>query len=577
MRTWSRRRRVITLAAVVVVVWGAVAAFLLAAAALSLANGSDALSSARSQATVAALTSPSSTEQLDDAQADFDAAKAKLHSPLVAPTKVIPILGRQVRAMDRLATTGSEGTSAASAALSDVRTLSEGSRAGGPERVAMLRDLAEVAGTLHAQLEDLDPGSANGLVGPLADAVTEAAEGRHDAVRGAVRLEDASAGLADLFQGPHSYLLVGANNAEMRAGSGMFLSASELRFEDGKATLGEVRPTADLVLPAGTVTAAGDLEANWGWLDPGRDLRQLGVSPDFPQSAATAVKTWAAIPGNHPVDGVIVIDVDGMRSLLRAVGPVEVGGVTYTADNVREQLLRDQYRRYEDDRDERRDVLGDVAKVIFERIEAGEWELSSLATQLTDATAARHLMVWSTDDPLQSTWSDLDADGHLRDGSLAVNLLNRSASKLDSWVETTADVTTERQANGTTALTVTYTITNTSKGEGSRYVVGPNVEGLEAGGYRGLVVANLPAGTKDAELEGAKVFLQGGDGPTAVTAGEVTVAAGETAKVVITAVLPEGLDHLTIEPSARIPRTRWTVDGHELERERRTTVPLPSS
>ncbi len=36
---------------------------------------------------------------------------------------------------------------------------------------------------------------------------------------------------------------------------------------------------------------------------------------------------------------------------------------------------------------------GDVASVIFERIEAGDWELGDLATQLSDAAASRHLLV----------------------------------------------------------------------------------------------------------------------------------------------------------------------------------------
>jgi hypothetical protein len=533
------------------------------------------LSDVRAKATVDDLTSPQTIEQLDGAHDDFDAAHRRLTNPVVAPAKLVPILGRQVRAMERLAATGSDGSEAASVALGDVSDLAEQPRTGGPQRIALLDDLSAAAKRLHATLATLDPGSANGLVGPLADAVTDASDGQRDATRGAKRLQDASAGLADLFEGPSTYLLIGANNAEMRAGSGMFLSASELHFDGGKATLGEVRPTADLVLPEDTVEASGDLQANWGWLDPGQDLRQLGVSPDFPQSAATAVNTWAAVPGNHPVDGVIVIDVDGMRSLLRAVGPVEVDGVTYTAENVRGQLLREQYKRYEGDRDERRDVLGDVAKVIFERIEAGSWELGSLATQLTEAVDGRHLMVWSADDPLRSTWADLNADGHLREDSLAVNLLNRSANKLDSWIETSVDVETDPQVNGTDRLTVTYTITNRSKGQGPRYLVGPGIDGLEAGDYRGLVVANLPAGASDVQLEGARVFLDGGDGPTVVTAGEVTVKAGESATVTITAVLPEGLDQLVLEPAARIPRTRWTVDGETIEGDGRTMVALP--
>ncbi len=575
MRSWSRRRRAITLVVALGFVWGVAVTVLLVTAALSLASGADTLQDVRAQATIDDLTSDATIADLDSAQHDFGSASGRISNPVVAPARLIPFVGRQIRGMDHLATSGRDGSEAAAAALTEVQGLSEGSQEGGPARVAMLRDLAAVADDLHGELAALDVGSATGLVGPLHDAVADAAEGQRSAERGAKQLTTASGALADLFEGPSSYLLLGANNGEMRAGSGMFLSAAELRFEDGRAELSDVRPTADLTLPEGAVTATGDLQANWGWLDPGRDLRQLGVSPDFPQSAETAVRTWEAIPGNGPVSGVIVIDVDGIRSLLRVVGPVEVDGVRYTADNVRGQLLREQYQRYEDDRAERRDVLGDVAKVIFQRIEAGDWKLSDLATQLTDSVAARHLMVWSADDPLQSTWADLGADGHLRSSSLTVNLLNRSANKLDSWVDTSADVTTERRSDGRTDLTVSYRIDNRSNGEGPRYLVGPGIEGLAAGDYRGLVVANLPAGATDVTIDGARRFLDGGDGPTAVVAGEVTVKAGTSTTVTVTAVLPEGLRQLTIEPTARIPRTRWSIDGVEVDKAGRTVVRIP--
>ncbi len=575
MRTWSRRRRVITLAAAVVAAWTVLLTIQLVSASFAVARGSDDLASVRSEATVADLTSPITMQELQRSHDGFADAEAKLANPIVAPARLVPILGRQVRALDRLASSGSKGTAAALEALADVQELSEQPRAGGPERIAMLRDLETTAGRLHRRISALSTGEATGLIGPLADAVTEAAEGQRQAARSTGQLEDASAGLADLFEGPSSYLLIGANNAEMRAGSGMFLTATELHFEDGRASLGEVRPTADLVLPAGKVTATGDLQANWGWLDPGRDLRQLGVSADFPQSAATAVTNWEAIEGNGPVDGVIVIDVDGIRSLLRAVGPVEVDGVTYTPDNVRGELLRAQYQRYEGDRPGRRDQLGEVARAIFERIESGDWELGELATHLTEASASRHLLVWSAADPLQTTWAELNADGHLREDSLAVNLLNRSANKLDSWIDTAAEVEMVPHANGTTALRLTYRITNRSTGEGPRYLVGPGIEGLEAGDYRGLAVVNLPAGTTNPKLDGARLFLEGGDGPTVVVAGEVTVRAGETATVVVTADLPEGLDQVTLEPAARIPRTTWTVDGREAERGHRQAAPVP--
>ena len=55
-----------------------------------------------------------------------------------------------------------------------------------------------------------------------------------------VDVDDASTGIAQMAQGPSKYLVLAANNAEMRAGSGMLLSAG--RHDDAERP---VRPRAD--------------------------------------------------------------------------------------------------------------------------------------------------------------------------------------------------------------------------------------------------------------------------------------------------------------------------------------------
>lgn len=574
MRAWSRRRRVVTFGGALAVVWLLFVGWQLVRSVRELQAGGDDLRAVRQQASVDALLDPATSARLADAEGHFDEAASSSGGILLAPVRILPVVGRHVRAVHGLADAGADGAAAADEALAELEALTERPRAAGPERIETLQELSAVAARAGDALGGLDVGSPDALVGPLAEAVQEVDDQRASAALAADRLAATADGLAAVLEGPDPYLLLGANNAEMRAGSGMFLSASEIAFDRGSLTLGEVRPTAELIAPEGTVVAEGDLGANWGWIDPGRDLRQLGVSADFPQSAALAVRTWAAVGGSPDVAGVLAIDVDGLRNLLRAVGPVEVDGVRYTADTVRGELLRAQYARY-DDREARRDQLGDVARAVFERLEAGEWELGELATQLADAANGRHLLLWSADPELQATWAEVGVDGHLEEDSLAVSLLNRSATKLDSWIETSVDVSTNEGPGGRRAIAVALTVANTATGdEGPAYVVGPNVEGLAAGDHRGLVVVNLPAGSSDVEVEGAEVFLQGGDGPTVVVAGELTVPAGETATVVVRAWLPSGLDELRLEPTARIPRTEWEVDGQTISRDRRRTVQL---
>lgn len=574
MGGWSRRRTVVTVVGGLLVVWLLAVAWLLLGTRRELAAGAEDLRQVRARASVSAIVAPASRAELRSAGRHFDAAEAKVDSPVLAPLKVVPFASRHLRATQDLVDASQDGTEAAEAALRRLARLTERSGREGPQRVDTLRDLSDLAGDAQRSLRAVDPGSSGGLIGPLGDAVAELSDQRDRAAQAAGDLRATSAALADVLQGPQTYLLLGSNNAEMRNGSGMFLSASEIRFRDGTLELGEVRPTADLVLPEGRVQATGDLAANWPWLDPARDLRNLGLTADFPQSAALATQNWAAVPGGSTVDGVISIDVDGLRSLLRVVGPVEVGGVRYTADTVRGELLRKQYQRFDGDREGRRDQLGDVARAVFDRLEGGSWKVEDLATELADAVSGRHLLIWSTDPAAAKAWRTAGADGHLSDRSVSVGLINRGANKLDSWVDASTAIATEGLSGGRRRITITYDLRNRAPAAGPQYVVGPNVDGLEEGEYSGLVVVNLPAGASQVEMQGATVFLTGGDGPTSVIAGRLAIPRGASEQVTVTAVLPAGVDRITREPSARIEPTTWTIDGDPWPRDRRRSTDL---
>jgi hypothetical protein len=582
---WSRRRWIVTaccLAGGLAIAWAVVVVVLLLGARRDLDRGADRLRAVRRETTVAGLIDPSTRRRLAEAERDFARARDRLGSGWLAPVRITPVASRQLRAATRLASTSQRGATIAHATVTRLAELAHRPHRTGPERLAVLDDLGVLARRTRSQLAALDPGSSAALVGPLGDAVDELDDQRAQAIDAADQLAQVSAALRALLAGPRPYLLLGANNGEMRAGSGMYLSAAELALGGGRMRLGEVAPTASLVLPEGTVKVTGDLAENWPWLDPGRDLRTLGFSPDLPQSARVALRTWDAIRAAHPeLDtghgppiGVVVVDVDAIRSLLRVVGPVEVGDVRYTADTVRGELLREQYRRFDDDQAARRDQLGEVARAVFERLEAGRWDFADLASELADAVAGRHLQVWSTDPDQARAWSAIGADGHLRADSLSVALVSRSATKVDSWIETSETVSATLEAGGRRRVAIRYRIDDTAPTSGPTYLVGPVADGLGVGDHRGLVVANLPAGTTEVAMDGARVFLQGGDGPTVVIGGEVTVRRGRSVTVTITALLPAGLDEVTLEPSARIPRTRLVVEGRTYDRDRRRSVRL---
>ncbi len=578
MGGWSRRRKVLTFGGAALVLWLLVVAYLLGDAWLSMHRGTEALRDVRGQADVSALLRPRTRDQVQTAQREFSHASGRLDSFLLAPIRIVPVASRHLAAVRHVAHGSRDGATAAQRSLADLDALVDRPHGTGAQRLQLLRDLAGVAQRASADLGRIDPGSSASLASPVGKAVDELRSQRDDARRGADRLRSVSLAIADVLEGPEPYLLLGANNAEMRNDGGMFLSAATLAAHGGSLDLGPVRPTAETILPAKAVPVTGDLARNWSWLDPGRDLRNLGLSADFPQSARLAVANWAKVPGGAKTAGVIVVDVDAIRSLLRVVGPVTVDGVRYTPDNVRELLLRDQYRRFGSDRGARRDQLGAVARRIFDLLQHGNWKVDRLATELSDAVQGRHILVWSVDPKVQRAWHTVGADGHLTSSSVSVALLNRAADKLDSWVDTAADVTFAAGPKGRTRVSITYRIDNTCTAancSGPPYVIGPNVAGLGARDHRGLVVANLPGGTTDIVLKGTRQFLAAADGPTQTVGGEVTVRSGRSAVVTITGLLPEGITDLVVEPSARIDHTEWTVEGRTFDRDRRRTVTVP--
>lgn len=564
------KRRIVLLLVLGVLGWLAIGVWQLLGARDALQDGADALQSVRRGATVETLLEPSTTDRLDAAEDRFESARDRLRSPLVTPLRALPVVGRHVRAADRVEVTAREATEIAGDGVEDLRELEARGSVKGSARVDLVRDLGSVLTSVRTRLAELDPGSSDALVRSLHDAIDDLRAERDDAVVGLDRARRTTDAVASLLEGPGTYLVLGANNAEMRADSGMFLTAAPLAISDGTLVLGEVRSVVDLVQPEGSVPVEGDLARNWPWLDPGRDPRQLGLTPDFPQSAAVAREWWARVPGGGEVDGVLSVDVGAVRELLRVVGPVEVDGVRYEADTVAAELLRRQYRRAGDDSgatEARRDRLGDVARAVFEKVESGGWEVDGLASTLVELVQRRHLIVWSADADVQTTWQDVGAGGALEDDSLSVALLNRGGEKLDPYLTVEAEVTT---VDG--AVTIETTITNDAPADGPRYQIGPNAPGLEAGDHRGILVVNLPAGTTAIELTGGSEILRSTDGPTEVVAAELVVARGETVTVRVDARLADGVDRLVIEPSARLPGTRWIVDGRAFEVDRRRSV-----
>lgn len=555
--------------AAVVVVWVAVAAVQLALGVADASRGLRAVQDARAHLSAADLVGSGPQAALASAHRSFAQASSLLHSPLLAPGLVLPVLGRQLRSVQDLAGAASDVADTGSHALSSLRAVLDAPHTAGAQRVATLRRLSTLAAATDRSLGRVDLGPSDALLGPIARRRAEFA-GQVADVRS--RLGDAAAAAssaATILQGPDHYLLLMANNAEMRAGSGMFLQAGVMSASAGHVTMGATVPTADMPLPPGAVPVTGDLEARWGWLMPGVDWRNLGVTPQFDVTAPLAARMWRASTGQD-VDGVIAVDVDTLRLLLTVTGPVTLpDGTRVDADAVEPLLLHDQYAGLSDTSSgqaqaARQDMLGELARATLDQLQSQPLDLRALASAMADATAGRHLLIWSASPAQEAAWHAAGVTGELTADSILPAVLNRGGNKLDQYLTVGAALRVVR-GRDTSHATLTVTLDNRTPPGQSQYIAGP-VPGVTTryGEYVGLVAVNLPAAARHLTLAGPAGTvpeIEGAEGPTWLIVTPVDLDPGGRATVDIGFDLPGGPGAARVLPTARLPAVGWTADG----------------
>jgi len=567
-----RRRRRWLIGSAVIVVLVAWLAFL-SARSLSAYHhdkqGLDLLEQVKAHLSPNDLTSSGSERLLDEAHAEFTTAQSDLSSPLFAPVTIVPVVGRQLRSVRALSTAAGTVSAVGSDFLARVHTVINQPHAAGPERVASLDTLASVSAASAAQLRGIDTGPSQGLVSPLARKYNEFVSQLDSAQLRLTRAAAVSAAAASILNGPQNYLVLASNNAEMRAGSGAFLDVGVAQTSDGAIHMGAFGPSADFPLTQGQVAVTGDLQRNWGWLHPSLDFRNLGLTPQFDVTAPLAAAMWTASTG-QPVDGVIALDVAGLRQLLEATGPVPVGNTTVSADTVEQYLLHDQYDGVTyvagAGTSDRVDELGALAREVLSQLQGQSTDLKSLASSVSSAVAGRHLMIWSRDPAHQAAWAVSGVSGSLTPASVDVSLVNVGGNKLDQYMGIHVAVSTRRSGSDT-AVTMTTALSNTTPPGQSQYIAGPFPgDTAPYGSYIGVVADNLPGTASHITLTGAgPLAVDGAEGPTWVIGAPVTLDPGATATVVTHFVMPGDHGSMTLVPSARLPVEQWTANGRAFD------------
>ena len=500
----------------------------------------------------------------DQAAAHLDrAAQIARESRWLSILDSVPVLGSQARGVRDLTQAAAEVGGYARHAAAGLQTALDATH--GPEaRIALLDAATSQLVELRQELPTVDVGAKGFLLPPLSGARDQLV---HRLTKAEAQLDDGitiTRTLRSFLVGPRRYLVLGGNNGEMR-GAGITTTAGLATVTNGRIDVNGFRPTGDLfLLDPHSAPVPADLQNLYGWMAINKEWRTVDTSPNFPSIAPIYASMSEQSPLG-PVDGVIFVDVVTLQDLVGVIGPVTVDGVTYTAANITDQLLHQNYLEFgtNDVRAGRYDAQSKVATAIFQAMNERTFSIPGLAAVLADGAKGRHLQAWSRDPAEQQLWEKLGADGALNPKQLGVLVTNVSANKLDYFIDPTISMTTAPLGTSHTRVRLRLTITNPRRNpkNTSPYIEGGSEGYVNPGDHRAYVLFYLPAAASDIHNETPGFSTSGTDGPETVGGMIFIIPQGQTRTIDVEFTLPN--DDATVEllPSGRLRPERYTVNG----------------
>ncbi|HJR26130.1 MAG TPA: DUF4012 domain-containing protein, partial [Acidimicrobiales bacterium] len=485
-------------------------------------------------------------------------------SPFLKVLSVVPGVRHQIEAVrDLTEIADTLGEAGLQSALTIDEVLQE---AGGDpaKRVTLLDTVLDELDRIEDVMADLDRPGGGSLLRPLASARGEVVA---ELDRAPARLDEARfyvEGLRRLLVGPSRYLVLAANNAEMRGGAGMPLSGGVVSIANGDIEFGDFVQLAYQQIGRPPVSYPKSWEFTYHRWSFGRSFPETAVSPNFPITAPMYQAMGESL-GFGEVDGVLQVDAVALRHLLDVIGPVELDGVRYDASNVERKVLNESYLTFDTfgERDLRVSVQANLAKAIFEAFKEREVPVADLAFALREAAQGRHLLAQSDDPAVQELWESVGADGRLPEFGMMVAVENIGGNKLDWFVQPSVVVNVLPAIDGGWKARVTVAVENPvpPPDQISDYVQG-DIEGRPQrnGLHRALVAVYMPRAATGVRSLDVPFSEQGRDPPLVMAAKRIDVPEGETVRVAMEFSLPHDWLGAVIIPSGRVRPVQYTVN-----------------
>jgi hypothetical protein len=422
---------------------------------------------------------------LDQASVHAETARAELTGGPVRVLGSVPLLGRDVRVAQAVATTAVETVRETRQVVTALEPI-EARPPTGPTLKRASAALLELHGVLdrgHDRVRQTRP-----LV-VSRDAreqfLTVAASSSRTAFQAGHGLRLA----ARLYGPPGSsrYFLAFQNPAELRGTGGLIGEYGILESSPQGPRMTRVASYGELDQRIRTgVDLPAEVAPRYDRYPVGAAFWAVNIPPDLPTVGRTITQLYQQVTGTR-VDGVIAVDPLAVAEILRVGGPISVGGTRLDSDNVAQETLVHAYARYAQDNEARRRYLQEIAKqslISFGR--AMSTNPIELVKGLATAAKGRHLQLYSTDKVGQRALLDLGIAGsatapHEGDYVMPVGV-NTASNKMDAFLRRNIRYQVKLQADGGAKTYAAVTLRNAGPPPGlPRYVVGPYDSRFRAG------------------------------------------------------------------------------------------------
>ncbi|MGY2701575.1 DUF4012 domain-containing protein [Nocardioides sp. HB32] len=287
-----------------------------------------------------------------------------------------------------------------------------------------------------ARMQGQDP---SGFIQLLRDQYRDLADQLDDAAHTMRSADTALAVLPAMLgaDGPHNYLLVFQNNAEIRATGGLPGAIALIRSDHGQIKMVRQVTAGSFGFRGTPVLPLTEAEHEIYNHQLGTYFQDANFTPDFPRTADLMRARWEE---EHPerLDGILSLDAVTTGYLLRATGTVPVDGVSLTADNAVDQLLRMPYLRLDPAGQDA--FFADVSHAVFDRVSKGDADPRTVLEELTRGAREGRVYVHSFHTDEQAALAGTEVAGEfVTDGSstpaVNVTLNDTTGSKMSYYLQ----------------------------------------------------------------------------------------------------------------------------------------------